>query len=203
MEPTPPPDDAPSPPPVRQIPDLAGRHASPPPRRRRRLGWVIGFLLIGTPLLLSCLLLSFVGSLGGTDSALTQHFHSGDKYGSDKVAIITVSGTILDGEGFVKKQIDAVREDKSVRAVVLRVDSPGGTVTGSDYIYHHLNRLCDEKGKELAQESPKAKARRKIQPLASDSNRLPLVVSMGGMAASGGYYVSMACGTEKDVIFAE
>ena len=43
--------------------------------------------------------------------------------------------------GFVKNQIDKVMEDKKVKAVVVRVDSPGGTVSGSDYIFHHLKKL--------------------------------------------------------------
>ena len=94
------------------------------------------------------------------------------------MAIISVEGTILSGEGFVKKQIDRATEDSNVKAVVLRVDSPGGTITGSDYIYHHLREMA---------------AKRKI----------PIVVSMGGLAASGGYYVSMACGDTPDVVFAE
>ena len=76
---------------------------------------------------------------------------------------------IMEGDGFVKQQIDKVRDDKHVKAIVVRVDSPGGTVSGSDYIFHHLKKLRDDKA-------------------------LPLVVSMGGMAASGGYYVSMAVG---------
>ena len=63
-------------------------------------------------------------------------------HGRDKVAIISVTGTILDGS-FVKQQIDRVREDDHVKAVVLRVVSPGGTITGSDYIYHHLKKLRD------------------------------------------------------------
>jgi protease-4 len=96
----------------------------------------------------------------------------------DKIAIITISGVIMDGEGFVKNQIDKVMEDKKVKAIVVRVDSPGGTVSGSDFLFHHLKRLRDEK-------------------------QIPLVVSMGGMAASGGYYVSMAVGDKPDTIFAE
>src|SRR5688500_19769660 len=84
----------------------------------------------------------------------------------------------MEGDGFVKRQIDRIREDENVKAIVVRVDSPGGTVTGSDYIYHHLKKLRKEKN-------------------------VPIVVSMGGMAASGGYYVSMAVGDEKDTIFAE
>jgi protease-4 len=60
----------------------------------------------------------------------------------------------------------------------LRVDSPGGTVTASDYIYHHLKKLVKDKN-------------------------IPLVVSMGSVAASGGYYVSMAAGDKEKVIYAE
>lgn len=175
-----------------------------PPRRGRRLGWWLGFLLIGVPLLMGCVLFMLAGSLVGTDSSLSEHYHSRNKHGTEKIAIISVEGTILNAEnGFVKQQIDAVREDKNVRAIVLRVDSPGGTVTGSDYIYHHLNKLCDEKGQQLAEKVTAGKIKHKIAPEATNANRLPLVVSMGGMAASGGYYVSMACGTEKDVIYAE
>ncbi|MGH7134282.1 MAG: signal peptide peptidase SppA, partial [Pirellulales bacterium] len=71
-----------------------------------------------------------------------------------------------------------VRDDEAVKAVVLRVNSPGGTVSGSDYLYHHLKKMVADR-------------------------KLPLVVSMGGIAASGGYYVAMAVGDEKEVIFAE
>ena len=60
----------------------------------------------------------------------------------------------------------------------MRVDSPGGTITGSNYLYHLLNELAKEK-------------------------KIKLVVSMGGMAASGGYYISMAVGDTPDTIFAE
>jgi len=112
-----------------------------------------------------------------TTGGIQEKYHSGDKYGRDKVAIISVVGTIIDGSS-VKKQIDRVRDDPNVKAVVLRVDSPGGTVYGSDYIYHHLKKLKKEK-------------------------QIPLVVSMGGVAASGGYYVSMAVGDQEKSIFAE
>lgn len=107
-----------------------------------------------------------------------ERFHSGAEHAVDKVAVIAVRGVILDGDGFVKRQIDRVREDDQVKAVVVRIDSPGGTVTGADYIYHHLTRLREER-------------------------HIPLVVSMGGIAASGGYYVAMAVGDQERSIFAE
>jgi protease IV len=108
-----------------------------------------------------------------------EKYHSLDKYAPKKIAIIDISGPIMESEdGFVKRQIDLVREDSSVVAVVARIDSPGGTVTGSDYIYHHLRELVEER-------------------------KLPLVVSMGGVCASGGYYAAMAVGDQSNSIFAE
>lgn len=119
-----------------------------------------------------------------TDPEILEKLQSGALLATDKIAIITVRGTILRGDGFVKKQIDAVRKDDDVKGIVLRVDSPGGTVTASNYIYHHL--------KELQREKKKANGR-----------EFPIVVSMGGMAASGGYYISMAVGDVPNTIFAE
>lgn len=108
-----------------------------------------------------------------------EKYHSLARYAPKKVAIINVSGTIWDvEEGFAKKQIDRVAEDNDVVAVVLRINSPGGTITGSDYLYHHLQEL--KKKREL-----------------------PIVVSMGSVCASGGYYIAMAVGNEQNAIFAE
>ena len=140
-------------------------------------GWIlwIGLFALGMVVLGQwAMLADYFDTSGGIE----EKYVSGSKTADDKIAVITVSGVIMDGEGFVKNQIDKVRNDKKVKAVIVRVDSPGGTVTGSDYIFHHLKKLRDEKS-------------------------LPVVVSMGGMAASGGYYVSMAVGDKPDTIFAE
>jgi protease IV len=107
-----------------------------------------------------------------------EKYHSLSKSASDKIAIIDISGTIIEGDGFVKKQLDRVRDDENVVALVLRINSPGGTVTGSDYLYHHVQKLAKDR-------------------------KLPVVVSMGSMCASGGYYIAMAVGGEEKVIFAE
>lgn len=114
----------------------------------------------------------------GLDEGVQEKYHSLQRNATNKVAVINVRGTILEGDGFVKKQIDRVLDDKDVVAVVLRINSPGGTVTGSDYIYHHLRELVDER-------------------------QLPLVVSMGSLCTSGGYYVAMAVGDQEETIFAE
>lgn len=94
-----------------------------------------------------------------------------------RVAVLYVVGTITDGEsvsnlltGSVSTGADtfvqsvrAIREDHSVAGVVLRIDSPGGSVTASDVMWRELRLLAAEK---------------------------PMVVSMGDVAASGGYYVA-------------
>jgi protease-4 len=109
----------------------------------------------------------------------TETYYAGSKKAKQKIAIISVEGTISSlSEGKVREQIERVRKDENVVGVVVRVNSPGGTVTGSDYICHHLKKLRTERN-------------------------LPMVVSMGGIATSGGYYVSMAVGHEPRSIFAE
>ena len=183
MEPdisSPPPPQGPQRPVVAQVvPESFGQ----PPRRRFR---ILGPLLLITLLLvlagsvlLNLGLLSLLG-LGALDSdRRVQERHFSHQPGAaDKVAILSVEGVILGGEGFFKRQIDRAREDERVKAVVLRVNSPGGTVSGSDYMYHHLKKLSEER-------------------------EIPIVVSMGGIAASGGYYVSMAVGDRPDTIYAE
>lgn len=113
-----------------------------------------------------------------TRDGVSEKFHSGSKSASNKIAIINVTGVIMSGEGYIRNQIDMAQEDDDVKAIVVRVDSPGGTVTGSDYILHHLNRVRTERD-------------------------IPLVVSMGAAATSGGYYVAMAVGDQEDSIYAE
>lgn len=91
------------------------------------------------------------------------------KFQKDKVAVIYAVGGIDggDGEGIVSedlvKTIDKAAKDKAVKAVVLRVSSPGGSAYGSEQIWRALTNLKKDK---------------------------PLIVSMGDYAASGGYYIS-------------
>ncbi len=134
----------------------------------RSLRWLVTIVLV----------VVVIGALYGDSAKLKEEYHSLSRHASHKIAIIRVEGTIIGNESYVKDQIDQVREDDEVKAVVVRVDSPGGTVTGSDYIYHRLKKLADER-------------------------EIPLVVSMGGIAASGGYYVAMAAGDTENIIYAE
>lgn len=96
--------------------------------------------------------------------------HDGD--GSARIGVIVASGDIADGKqppgtiggDSLSELIRQARIDKDIKAVVLRVDSPGGSVAASEEIYRELQALRAA-GK-------------------------PLVVSMGDLAASGGYYIS-------------
>jgi len=144
----------------------------------RRLPWILFFIAV----------LFAIGIRGKYESylqsnpKLDEKYFSHSKTATDKVAIITIEGAIMHTDGFAKWQIDQVRDDPDVKAIVVRVDSPGGTVTGSDYLYHHLKLLREGE---------------------DGGRKLPLVVSMGGIAASGGDYLSMAAGDVPDSIFAE
>jgi len=91
---------------------------------------------------------------------------SGERFVSDQgdVAIIPVTGMITDAEPFLS-QLDRFIERRDVRAIVVRVESPGGVVAPSQEMYEGMRR---------AREQEK-----------------PIVVSMGSIAASGAYYLSL------------
>ena len=95
----------------------------------------------------------------------------------NKIAVVPLEGVIMgesiDGSGFnlvqiIQEQLKRAAEDDEVKAVLLKVDSPGGEVLASDEIY---------------------KAIQKFQK----NSKKPVVASMGTVAASGGYYVSAPC----------
>ncbi|MGC8937874.1 MAG: signal peptide peptidase SppA [Thermodesulfovibrio sp.] len=79
-----------------------------------------------------------------------------------KIALINVKGVIVESKTVID-EIKQYRKDPSIRAIVLRVDSPGGAVVPSQEIYEEIKRTISVK---------------------------PVVVSMGSVAASGGYYIS-------------
>jgi protease-4 len=98
--------------------------------------------------------------------------------GAEKVLLIDISGVIseekdggiADGPDMVsrvKEELKGAAADKSVKAIVLRVNSPGGTVTASDLIYHEIRRFKEKTG-------------------------VKVVASIIDVGASGAYYISMA-----------
>jgi protease-4 len=132
--------------------------------------------LLGS-LLFNAVLFSVARLSVGEGSTLEEHFHSGKKRATDKIAIVRVDGVLMEGmTTYARKQIERAARDEDVKAVVLRIDSPGGSITASDDLFKRIRDLRDGK-------APNQKPGKK-----------PVVVSMGGVAASGGYYIAMAGG---------
>jgi protease-4 len=101
-------------------------------------------------------------------------------YGRDKVLLLDISGVILEGPhrilgllkgvtspARVKEELEKAAKDRRIKAVVIKINSPGGTVAASDVILHDLQAFKAERG-------------------------LPVVVCLQGLATSGGYYVAQA-----------
>src|SRR5205823_5277946 len=93
--------------------------------------WLLAALVIAVMVIVS--LYSSYHSYFSPSDMPQEKYHSLAQFAAKKIAIIDVSGAIFEGEdSFVVKQIQRVREDPDVVGVVVRINSPGGTVTGSD-----------------------------------------------------------------------
>ncbi len=92
--------------------------------------------------------------------------------GSGSIGVIKLEGTIMDAEP-VLKLIHRASKDKSIKAVLIRVDSPGGAVGPTQEIYEEIRRLNDQYDQDASQGKP-------------------VYASFGSIAASGGYYVGAA-----------
>ncbi len=91
----------------------------------------------------------------------------GSLWGGEKIAVIEVRGIILDPQPIVEKLVK-LRKNENVKAIVLRIDSPGGGVGPAQEIFAEVKKVQKQK---------------------------KVLVSMGSVAASGGYYI--ACGADK------
>ena len=111
-------------------------------------------LVVGAIFIFFLLVIIGVGMLRGTSLVPV----------GKKIGVLQVRGVIVDAQRLIE-QIDEFRDANTVKAVVLRINSPGGGVGPSQEIYAELKRLAAEK---------------------------PLIVSMGSVAASGGYYIAVA-----------
>ena len=147
----------------------------PPPPRRSGVGRAIFMGMLVFLLLVSGVLnLVLIGaSLGDGGGATQQTVKAGG--GSDKIALVPLRG-IIDANLSAQfdRFMDMAEADKNVKAIVVEIDSPGGTVTASDEIYNRLKLFKSKKN-------------------------VPIIVSMGSLATSGGYYA--ACGA--DHVFAQ
>jgi len=164
-EPTQPQPPQPIPPPVQGTPTTVERP-------KKRTGWKIFWGIIFTLSVLAniILFLMLIGVLAlfatGQRGVFTEEvIQAGPR--TSKIAVIKLQG-LIDNEraGDVHRQLKRARGDKHVKGLIIRVNSPGGTISGSDQIYNEI-----------------LKYRRETDQ--------PVVAFMQGVAASGGYYVSV------------
>ena len=153
---------------------MAGPPFFPPPPPRRGGKWVVIIVLV-VALVVSILVnvVQFGVAVAGAAGEVRQTVISGE--GSDKVAVVPIDGLIDDQSALTfDTLLKDVEKDSNVKALVVEVDTPGGSATASDEMWHRLDLF-----KKL--------------------KNIPVVIAMKGMATSGGYYVSSA----GDYIYAE
>jgi protease-4 len=166
--------------------------APPPPKPRKSRGWMIFAIIL--------LVLLFISLFGNLTQFVSRMLTFNNSYGfrpsmardispkleecllkdndaRDKIAVVEVDGIITgqsaDPAGnsmvdVIKAQFNRAKQDGRVKAVILKVDSPGGEVMASDQINRAIADFQDKSGK-------------------------PVICSMGSLAASGGYYISVPC----------
>ena len=161
---------APPTPTMPPAPPAGTYYSTPPPVRRGPNGCIIALLvLLGSLVVLSLL----VFAARPFSSQSRKHGFSG--HGS-KIAVIDISGVIMEQgsssflgvSGGMRSVMEYIREaaaDDSVKAVILRIDSPGGSAAASQAVYSEVMKLRIKK---------------------------PVIASMGDVAASGGYYIAAA-----------
>lgn len=138
----------------------------------------LGLLLAS--LSLGCIQIELFGAGRSPLVETVVYRHGTDAAAGAKFVLVEVDGVIGRGgassllgpprEGMVERireQLDRARADPSVRGILLRIDSPGGTATASDVVYAELVRFKEDR-------------------------ELPVVAHFMGLAASGGYYIAMA-----------
>lgn len=127
------------------------------------------------------LLGSLLGGGQETKKKIRVQFVEGDEDAADEILLVRIRGVIHEtdedesnpfkaGKDMIeelKKDLEAARKRKAIKAILLEINSPGGEVTASDVIYHQINKLREQTGK-------------------------PVIAMIGTMGASGAYYVACA-----------
>jgi len=143
--------------------------------RRQKINWLA---LLAVLLLLVAGCITVKVSLFEEPGPLKEKTLSG--HGRDKILLMEVSGVILEGPhrilgllsgvtspSRIKEELDKAANDSHIKAVVVKINSPGGSVSAADVILHELKAFKAAKG-------------------------VPIIVCLQGLAASGGYYVAQA-----------
>src|ERR1019366_1146074 len=188
------------PPPLTPPPVIA---APPSPKPRKSHGWMIATVILSV-LLVGCVFI-ILTQLVTSALSFKRGFHT-EAFGSardvgpkldecmlennksqNKIAVITVDGIITSHESdeagnnmveVIKAQLDRASDDRRVKAVILKVDSPGGEVLASDEICKAIRDFETDQPTDHGKPGHQGK---------------PVICSMGSLAASGGYYISSGC----------
>jgi protease-4 len=153
-------DPPPPPPPAHEPPAATPIIVTAPPRKSRTGMFVFGALsgcVLGIGILVVIGMMIAAAGTSSTDFSL----------GDDKVAVIPIEGAIIESRD-VMEAIERNAENDHIRAIVIRINSPGGSVSPSQEIYSAIRRARKDSGK-------------------------PIVASLDSVAASGGYYIASAC----------
>lgn len=125
--------------------------------------------IVGIFILVTILFFIFIFFAFYTVSSLKESASMGeslmDKSKSSQIAVITIENEIMESRKIVEMLI-AAEEEKDIKAIILRIDSPGGAVAPTQEIYEEVRRIDKVK---------------------------PIYASFGTIAASGGYYIGSAC----------
>jgi len=177
--PPPPPPPYQGPPPPRQEPppqyanspgpSYPYPYAPPPPAKKRRTGWIallIAFVLIGG---FTFIVITMIGGLFGDDDRSSAKWTSLSR----SIAMVRIDGPIMPGADFDfwMKTLRSFEDDDNVKGIILRIDSPGGSVATSQELYDEILKLKQPRGTHRGKK---------------------VFVSMSDLAASGAYYISAA-----------
>ena len=142
-------------------------------KQKRSIWGILRTIIMGFSMIINVVLFLMLIGLGmfiftGQKDVLQEEIVRDGPAGT-KIAVVNLQGTIYAEQAEnVYKQLRSAQKDDQVKAVILRVDSPGGTVSASDEIHHEIMNF------------------RTI-------TKKPVIAFMQGTAASGGYYASVAC----------
>ncbi|MEN8126295.1 MAG: signal peptide peptidase SppA [Planctomycetota bacterium] len=171
------PQEPPQTPPTVNIPDFSSAVYDPYPKKKKGSGWKIFFTIIlvlsiianGIMLLAMAAMGSVLvgGGASGDNGLVEKVLIDGQR--ANKIAVIDIEG-VINGEmsHWVQKQLKTAEDDGNVKALIVRIASPGGGVAPSDQIHYYITRFKKHTNK-------------------------PVLCFMQSIAASGGYYSAVAC----------
>src|SRR5262245_42112694 len=118
--------------------------APSPAGRSRGTGVLLVVSLMANVALAVFLVIALTAPVEPSAAGLVERHYSGDADATDKVAVVRISGVLMDGTiGHALRQIERAAKDPAVKAVVVRINSPGGTISASEDLHRALTELRD------------------------------------------------------------